>query len=786
MEIIQNSGMTSSRRYFCFFASMTMLFFGCLSAVQWTQAAIVALQEDRMNLVRGVIVKFKDDTTTTYVRPHFERLKALSNHDREGLSRRQSEHAAQVIADTGLSIRQHRDLGNGHHVMHFTKPMSRQQLADTLRDLRRQPSVSYAEPDALMRPMAAISGAPNDPDFATRQWYLQSSNSNAGAVNMQAAWGQTTGNVGVVVAVLDTGIRPHADLAGRYLAGYDFVTNDIQSGVAFSNDGDGHDADPSDPGDWISAAESLAIGNDSANQPICDVANSSWHGTYVAGLLGAQGNNGAGIAGVNWVSQILPVRVSGKCGAYASNIIDGMRWAAGLTVSGVPANTVANKARVINISFGGSGICGSAYQSAIDEVLAAGALIVVAAGNEYGAVSRPGNCAGVMTIGAARHDGLKANYSNFGSQIALMAAGGSAEQSYSGLSPVVAYPGLSMWSTSNTGLTNPISDTYKSNVGTSFATPLVAGTASLMLSLNPALSPQDLMARLKATARPHVRLASLFDVIDNVTTTMNDTGSLVAGKLTIGTSNCTQSNCGAGLLDAAAAVAAAAKPAVNIVAPASAGYGILINLDGSTSAAATGATVSSYVWTQSAGSAVAIQNANSALAKVVMPATAGDVTFQLQVTDSLAQISSKSVTITARAAGAPTIVIAVTGSTVPGNTLTLNGAASSADVGATLTSLTWTQQSGTPLIIQNANTATATVLTPATPGSFVFRLTAVDNAGKLTFSDVSVVTAVPAASAASAASKGGGGSVTWFWGAGLWLLLSSQLLAVRTLRRATP
>jgi serine protease len=779
---MENGGMIRFSRHFYFLVSMIVLFFGCLSAVQWTQAAITALQEERMNLVRGVIVKFKDEaTTSTNARPHFERLKAFSSDDREGFSRRQSERAAQVIADTGLSIRRHRDLGNGHHVMHFTKPLSRQQLKDTLRDLQRQPSVAYAEPDALMRPLAAASVVPNDPDYATRQWYWQSSSLNAGAANMPAAWGLTTGSAGVVVALLDTGIRPHADLVGRYLAGYDFVTNDIQNGVAFANDGDGQDPDSSDPGDWISAAESLAIGTDSANQPICDVVNSSWHGTYVAGLLGAKGNNHSGMAGANWVSPILPVRVSGKCGAYASNIIDGMRWAAGLAVSGVPTNPVATKARIINISFGGSGICG-VYQSAIDEVIAAGTLVVVAAGNESGAVSRPGNCDGVMTIGAARHDGLKANYSNFGSQVALMAAGGSAEQSYSGLTPVVAYPGLSMWSTSNTGLTSPISDTYKSNVGSSFAAPLVAGTASLMLSVNPALSPQDLIARLKATARPHVHLASLFDVITNVTTTLYDTGSLVAGKLTIGTSNCTQSTCGAGLLDAAAAVAAAAKPAVNIVAPASAGYGIPINLDGSTSAAATGATITNYLWTQLSGSAVAIQNANSALAKMVMPATAGDVTFQLQVTDSLARISTKSATITARAAGAPTVVIAITGSTVPGNTISLNGAASYADTGATLASLTWTQQSGTPLIIQNANTATASVLTPTTAGTFVFRLTAVDNAGRLAFSDVSVVTAVPAA----AGSSSGGGSMAWLWGAGLWFLLACQFLAVRTSRCAQP
>lgn len=759
--------MTRSRRLFYFFTSISLLFFGGLGAVQWTQAAITEFQSTRASLVRGVIVKFKDAAETSGGRPHFERIKSLNNREREGLNLRQNQRADRVIIDTDLSIHKHRDLGNGHHVMQFTKPLRRSQLGEVIRALQRHPDIAYAEPDELMRPLAA----PNDSDYALRQWYLQSSSTNAGATNMEAAWNTTTGSSNVLVAVLDTGIRPHPDMSGRYLLGFDFVTNDLENGVAFANDGDGRDADPSDPGDWISAAESLAIGRDSSGQLLCRSANSSWHGTYVAGLLGAAANNNAGIAGANWLSPLLIVRVAGKCGAYASNIIDGMRWSAGLAVSGVTVNPAATTAKVINLSFGGDGACGLAYQTAINEVTAAGSLVVVAAGNEYGAVSRPGNCDGVMTVGAARHDGLKANYSNFGSQIALMAAGGSDAQTYNGSAPTIHYPGLPMWSLSNTGLTSPVSDIYKSSVGTSFAAPLVSGTASLMLSVNPALSPQDLMTRLKATARPHVRLASLYDVVDNVTTTLNDTGSVVGGTTTIGTSNCTTTTCGAGLMDAAAAVAAAANPAVNITAVSSAGFGSVVNLNGSASAAASGSVIAAYAWTQTAGPAAVLQNPSSASASVVMPSTAGAITLQLQVTDNLARSSAKSVIVTARPVAAPTVIVTVSGATTPNSTVGLNGSASYADTSFAITNWSWSQISGAPVSIQNSTSANASVVMPATAGHFSFRLTVTDSAARSSFSDIAVSTVV------AAASKGGGGGATsWQWGAALGVLLVIQVL----------
>src|SRR5262249_17403858 len=154
------------------------------------------------------------------------------------------------------------------------------------------------------------------------------------AVNAIGAWDRETGSTGVVVAVLDTGILyDHPDLGrsdhgGRLLPGYDFV-----SGVAQANDGDGRDADPSDPGDWVSASA-----KSNAAFPGCATSTSSWHGTRVAGMIGALPNNGVGVAGLTWNTWVQPVRVLGKCGGIDSDILAGMRWAGGLHVDGITDN----------------------------------------------------------------------------------------------------------------------------------------------------------------------------------------------------------------------------------------------------------------------------------------------------------------------------------------------------------------------------------------------------------------------------------------------------------------
>ena len=157
-----------------------------------------------------------------------------------------------------------------------------------------------------------------------------------------------------MVAVIDTGYLAHSDLIANILPGYDFIDDPF-----ISQDGDGRDSDALDPGDWETADQCYA------GSPASD---SSWHGTHVAGSIAAKTDNGTGVAGVAFDARILPVRVLGRCGGYMSDIADGMIWAAGGTVSGVPAN--ANPAQVLNLSLGGGGSCSSTTQAAINSARA--------------------------------------------------------------------------------------------------------------------------------------------------------------------------------------------------------------------------------------------------------------------------------------------------------------------------------------------------------------------------------------------------------------------------------
>jgi len=179
--------------------------------------------------------------------------------------------------------------------------------------------------------------------------------------------------------------------------------------------------------------------------------------------------------------------VLGKCGGYTSDIADGIIWASGGTVAGVPANP--NKARVLNLSLGGGGSCAATTQSAINGARSRGAVVVVAAGNSAMDASNfsPANCAGVITVAATSRAGGRASYSNFGSIVDIAAPGGDT--------------GAGILSTLNAGTRTPAGDGYASYSGTSMATPHVAGVVALMLSKNPALTPDQVEVKLKASAR---------------------------------------------------------------------------------------------------------------------------------------------------------------------------------------------------------------------------------------------------------------------------------------------
>jgi serine protease len=349
-----------------------------------------------------------------------------------------------------------------------------------VRSLQQRRDVEYAQPNYLVH----IAVSPSDPAFV-RQWHYRDNGSAAdqspGGINLPTAWETNRGN-GVVVAVIDTGILPsEEDIAGspNLVPGYDMISDD-----AIASDGGGRDSDPTDPGDAVTADE---CGPGTPAQP------SSWHGTHVAGTIGVvKTNNGVGVAGVNWNVKVLPVRVLGKCGGTLVDINDAIRWAAGLSVPGVPTNPTP--ARVINMSLGGIGRCSEspATQAAIDDAVAAGTTVVVAAGNEAddAANATPASCKGVITVAASDFGGnLVTRYSNFGARVDIMAPGGDVRRDDDG-------------DGNPDGVLSTIKGGYAYYNGTSMAAPHVAGAVALLLSLEPTLTPAHALQRLKAKALP--------------------------------------------------------------------------------------------------------------------------------------------------------------------------------------------------------------------------------------------------------------------------------------------
>jgi serine protease len=367
----------------------------------------------------------------------------------------------------GMMVRESHALSNGAKVFKLDRRHNLAELRSLATEMMmRDAAIEYAEPDRIL----TYSATPTDPRYAD-QWHYYDT---VGGLRLPAAWDISTG-AGVVVAVIDTGYRPHADLSGQILPGYDFIST-----AAIGNDGNGRDSDATDPGDGITAG---ACGG---GQPFFDQP-SSWHGTHVAGTVAARTNNGAGVVGVAYNAKILPVRVLGKCGGYTSDIADAITWASGGTVAGVPANP--NKARVLNLSLGGGGACSATMQNAINGARSRGAVVVAAAGNSATNVSNasPANCTGVIAVAATGRSGGRASYSNFGTLVTVAAPGGD------GASGVL--------STLNSGRSGPLADTYAVYQGTSMAAPHVAGVAALMLAANTNLTPDEVAAKLKSTAR---------------------------------------------------------------------------------------------------------------------------------------------------------------------------------------------------------------------------------------------------------------------------------------------
>ncbi|MFC4161424.1 S8 family peptidase [Chitinimonas lacunae] len=395
---------------------------------------------------------------------------------KEGMQRGASAtrpHAANSLRAMGFSAQNVRVTNDGAQIVQLDQAVSAEEAARLAQALEASDaSIEYAEPDLVMKPMFW----PND-KFFNQQWHYFE---EVAGMNLNEAWDKSTGS-GVTVAVLDTGYRPHADLAANIVGGYDFVSDKFMG-----NDGDGRDADAKDPGDGAKAGECSFFQFE--DEP------SSWHGTHVAGTIAAVANNKIGVAGVAFNAKILPVRVLGKCGGMTSDIADAIVWAAGGTVANVPKNP--NPAKVINLSLG-SGLpsaCGRTTQDAINKAYALGAVVVVAAGNSRALADRYSlaNCQNVVVVGAVDRTGSRSFYSNYGTVVDVSAPGGDMRSNSSN----------GVLSTLNNGMFDPDQDSYDYYQGTSMAAPHVAGVVALIRSKFPNLNPEQVEDRLKATTRP--------------------------------------------------------------------------------------------------------------------------------------------------------------------------------------------------------------------------------------------------------------------------------------------
>lgn len=399
------------------------------------------------------IVKYRDGT------PERRDIAAIDS----GLAR-----AAQAVGPRAnrapLLPRHFRRMSLGADVIRVDRKLDRVDAETLMRQIATDANVEYVEIDAWMYPTVV----PNDPRFP-EQWHYF--NTPVG-VNLPNAWDKSTGS-GVVVAVIDTGITPHSDLSANIVAGYDFITSTVTS-----RDGNGRDANPNDEGDWNA-------GGCTNGTPI---GNSGWHGTHVAGTVAALTNNAVGVTGVAYGARVQPVRVLGNCGGNLSDVVDGIIWASGGAVAGVPAN--ATPARIINMSLGGGGACSTTFQNAINGAVGRGTTVVVAAGNNNSNASgvQPASCANVIAVGATDGNGARATFSNYGTTVDIAA------------------PGVGILSTLNSGVQTQGDENYAFYNGTSMASPHVAGVAALVQSRRAAaglaaFTPAQLESHLKSTAR---------------------------------------------------------------------------------------------------------------------------------------------------------------------------------------------------------------------------------------------------------------------------------------------
>jgi serine protease len=610
--------------------------------------------------VSRLIVKLRNPSASELVRPmSASRVQALS-------------------ATAGVGMKSVRAMAGDATLLALDTPLPLSEARAVAARLARDSAVEYAEPDIMLKKLAT----PNDTRFFDWQWNLFAPTSMytgaltaggtksapaTGGANLPLAWDVTTGHSSVVLALIDTGIVNHQDLNGagispfsatyvpngRFLPGYDFISSDVATGAAepvpanfVANDGDGRDANPSDPGDWVTTAEE-ALYPTTCDDGQPGPQNSSWHGSHMAGVAAATASNATGIAGIGWNVRILPVRALGKCGGSLSDTAEAIRWAAGLSVPGVPTNTTP--ARVISLSLGGGGPCTNTptMQSAVDAAIAAGSVVVAATGND-GAIglSSPANCNGVIAVTAHTINGENADYANIGAaggmgpQPTISSPGGGTPTSLGAGGPTddTDWFGYYIWSTILFGSTTPSSTdgstpprsgpAYGGFTGTSAATPQVAAVAALIKAMIPGATPAQIRAFLVNNVRPHPA-----------------GGACATGGALVG-------QCGPGLLDANAAVRAAALVAPPVVfgqpqnASAFEGQTATFSVD------ATGAGPIAYQWLRN-GTPISGATSASYTTPALTIAADNGTTYSVVITNALGTVATSAATLAVAVAPPP-------------------------------------------------------------------------------------------------------------------------------------
>jgi len=413
-------------------------------------------------------------------------------------------YLSDLEATINLKINEVKPMAGGAYIIAFT-PEQIQQLAkkenvanDTafnhlVKLLSNRNNVIYAVKDRIIKldPKEIVAVKEPINVSASDQWDQKKApdkptkDNTPWGVNLAAAWQTSKGSNTIVVAVLDTGLADNVDLPktdpNKIAPGYNFYDN---------------------------------------NTDITDYGNNtSYHGTHVAGIIGATGT----IFGMAPNIKILPILVL-KPSSRESSVINGIYWAVNKQPpENIPTNP--NPAKVLNLSLGGTSACDAAYQQAIDAAVATGtpgapsATVVVAAGNENldASTSSPANCNNVITVAATNLKGVRAPYSNYGSTVTIAAPGGVTEIT-------------DAW----TGILSTVKNGYRYHQGTSQAAPHVAGIAALLYSIKPDATPTQIKSWLTSSVHSFSSDPSL--------TEFNCTG---------------KKTCGAGIVDAGAAVAKA-------------------------------------------------------------------------------------------------------------------------------------------------------------------------------------------------------------------------------------